>query len=96
MGSLLRYGGSIEPLDRESMAGPGVHVPTNYWREFRREAAGVRLLGSETADRVPLTIEVFVEPEFPPWFRIWVGLPTGWCGPRDARRRPYHGPQPLT
>ena len=52
--------------------GDGFEWPGGFYRQFFREAAAARVVGSETVGGRAATIIAFVQPSFPIWYRLWI------------------------
>lgn len=69
--------GASDAWTSQPWPGPPFTWPKSYYREFWRDAAAVRLLGTEKVDGVVSNVVGFVRPQLPAWFRIWVGREDG-------------------
>lgn len=65
------------PWEKSVFPPPGFSWPTGYYRDFWQGAVAVRIVGTETVDGVPCQIIMFLRPDVPAWFRIWVGQADG-------------------
>lgn len=61
--------------------------PKGYYRTIWRDAAAVRLLGTEVVEGVPSRVVAFVLPELPAWLRLWVGVDDGLVRRQEMRTR---------
>ncbi|MGH3443598.1 MAG: hypothetical protein ACRDUY_16440, partial [Nitriliruptorales bacterium] len=52
---------------------PGFSWPDGFYDAFWGDPAAVRRLGSATVDGVDTDVIGFVLPDYPAWFRLWIG-----------------------